>query len=223
MIKLNLAAVEKPSQKKSKVASAAPGAFQFYLLLILCIGGALGLSAFLWVNKSMRLSDLDREIKDKQKRQQELQAIKKQVDELEAKRKVYQMKVELIERLRREQSDPVHMLDEISKALPDFVWLKTVEQTGSSIKITGMSSGMIAVADFVSNLQKSGWFPQVDMGPIKESREGGGQAQDFAVTGTFKNPETAQREAAERAAAAAAATPTPAKSAGKGAGKGAKR
>jgi type IV pilus assembly protein PilN len=217
MIKINLVAPEKPAQKKAKAASAPPGALQFYLLMIVCVGVALALSFILWAAEKKTLSDLESDIKVKQKRQAELQAIKKQVDELEARRKTYQMKVELIERLRREQSDPVHMLDEISKALPEFVWLTSIEQSGSSLKIMGMASGMIAVADFVSNLQRSGWFPQVEMGIIKESASSGGQAQDFTITANFKNPETAQREAkeaAERAAAAAAATPTPSKGPG---------
>jgi type IV pilus assembly protein PilN len=208
MIRINLAAQEKQTQKKRSVSTAAPGAFQFYFLLIVCIGGALGLSGAGWFSKQYQIANLDKDIVKAQVRQKELQAIKAQVDALEAKRKVYQMKVDLIERLRREQSDPVHMLDEISKALPDFVWLKTLEQTGTGIKITGMSSGMIAVADFVSNLQRSGWFPVADMGQIVDSKEAGTQAQEFTVTGTFKNPETAAREAAERAAAAAAATPS---------------
>jgi type IV pilus assembly protein PilN len=205
MIRINLAAQEKQTQKKRSVSTAAPGAFQFYFLLIVCIGGALGLAGAGWFSKQYQIANLDKDILKALARQKELQAIKAQVDALEAKRKIYQMKVDLIERLRREQSDPVHMLDEISKALPDFVWLKSLEQTGSSIKITGMSSGMIAVADFVSNLQRCGWFPQADMGLVVDSKEAGTQAQEFTVTGVFKNPETAAREAAERAAAAAAA------------------
>jgi type IV pilus assembly protein PilN len=213
MIRINLMAPEKPAQKK-KAAASAPGAFGFYFLIGLFGLGAAGADVGLYLWKFKVIGDLDTNIKEAQVRQQKLQAIKAQVDALEAKRKTYQMKVDLIERLRREQSDPVHMLDEISKALPDFVWLKTLEQTGSGLKITGMSSGLIAVADFVSNLQRSGWFPQVDMGLTKESKEGGTQALEFLVTATFKNPETAAREAAERAAAAAAATPMPAASKG---------
>ena len=64
-----------------------------------------------------------REIAAAEQRQRELQAIKVQVDALEAKRATFQRKVDLIERLKAEQSGPVHMLDEISKSLPDFVWL----------------------------------------------------------------------------------------------------
>ena len=40
-------------------------------------------------------------------------------------------------RLRREQIGPVHMLDQISLALPDMTWLTGVKQTGYQIQIDG--------------------------------------------------------------------------------------
>jgi type IV pilus assembly protein PilN len=212
MIRINLVAPEKPTQQRKAASSAAPGAFQFYFLLMVCIGGAAAISFVGWFSKNSEISRLDTDIGKAQERQRQLQAVKAQVDALEAKRKIYQMKVDLIERLRLEQSDPVHLLDEVSKALPDFVWLKTLDQSGATLRITGMSSGLIAVADFVSNLQRAGWFPQVDMGTARESAAGTASAIEFTVTAQFKNPATAAREAAERAAAAAAA---PAASPGK--------
>jgi type IV pilus assembly protein PilN len=216
MIRINLVAPEKPTQKKrAAVGGGSTGALQFYILLILFVGGAAAVCVAGWVWKSTSIATLNRNIAAAQERQRQLQAIKDQVDALEAKRKTYQMKVDLIERLRRAQSDPVHMLDEMSKALPDLVWLRGVEQTGASLKITGSSNGLTAVADFMSALQRSGWFPQVEMGPTKESKEGAGNVVEFSVVAVFKNPEAAAREAAEKAAAAARATPTPAATKGR--------
>lgn len=207
MIRINLVAPEKPTQKKRAVSASAPtGALQFYILLILFVGGAAAVCVAGWVWKSTSIATLNRKIGEAQERQRQLQAVKDQVDALEAKRRMYQMKVDLIERLRRAQSDPVHMLDEMSKALPDLVWLSGVEQAGASVRITGSSNGLTAVADFMSALQRSGWFPTVEMGPTQESREGGGQVVNFSVTATFQNPESARREAQEKAAAARAGT-----------------
>ncbi len=210
MIRINLVAPEKPSKKPARVsASGGGGAFQFYFLLILFGGGAAAVDVGLWALKTAQIKKLDETIVQRQARQKELQAIKDQVDALEAKRKTYQMKVDLIERLRREQSDPVHMLDEISKALPEFVWLKSIDQTGASLKIDGYSNGLTAVADFMSALQRSGWFPLVEMGQTKESGTGGSQVIEFTLTATFKNPETAAREAAAKAASSPAPSPGP--------------
>ena len=108
-----------------------------------------------------------------------------QVDDLELKRATFQRKVDLITRLQAEQQGPVHMLDEISKALPDFVWLNGLDETAGRLVFTGQSNSLSAVADFIAALQRSGWFPVVDLVSSKESNN----IVTFSLSSTFKNPE----------------------------------
>jgi type IV pilus assembly protein PilN len=202
MIKVNLVG-EKPSKKtKQKKAStpSAPGAVQAYLFLALFAGGALVLCAALYWYQSSKLARLDADIAAAQQRQRELQAIKVQVDALEAKRATFQRKVDLIERLKSQQSGPVHLVDELSKSLPDFVWLKDLQQTGDVVRVNGQANGLTSVADFISALQRSGWFPAVDLVSSTEDQN----IVTFALQATFKDPEVAAKEAAARQAAAAA-------------------
>jgi len=202
MIKVNLVG-EKPSKKtKQKKASlpSAPGAVQAYLFLALFAGGALVLCAALYWYQSSKLARLDADIAAAQQRQRELQAIKVQVDALEAKRATFQRKVDLIERLKSQQSGPVHLVDELSKSLPDFVWLKDLQQTGDVVKVSGQANGLTSVADFISALQRSGWFPAVDLVSSTEDQN----IVTFALQATFKDPEVAAKEAAAAKAAAAA-------------------
>src|SRR5262245_3271094 len=128
MIRINLLAADRPTKKKSKAASA-PGSVQAYLFLGLFTVGAVAVCALGYLWQSAHLKKLDNDIAAAQQRQRELAAIKKQVDELEIKRATFQRKVDLIERLKAEQSAPVHMLDEVSRALPDFVWLTSMESS----------------------------------------------------------------------------------------------
>ena len=75
---------------------------------------------------------------------------------------------------------PVHLLDELSKALPDFVWLASLDQTGNQIRLGGQSNSLTSVADFITALQAAGadqygcgkvnpldrslcWFPEVNL------------------------------------------------------------
>jgi len=194
MIRVNLLAADRPT-KKSKRAAAAPGSVQAYLFLGLFATGAVALCALGYLWQSAQLRKLDAEIAQAQQRQRELQAIKKQVDDLEAKRATFQRKVDLIERLKAEQSAPVHMLDEVSKALPDFVWLTTMESSGppgtATVRFAGQSSGLTPVADFISALQRSGWFPNVDLVSSTEQNN----IVTFAVQASFKSPEVAAKEA----------------------------
>jgi type IV pilus assembly protein PilN len=210
MIRVNLLAADRPTKKKKAAgggggAPSAPGSVQAYLLLGLFTLGTIVLCAAVWWWQSNKIKKLDAEIAQAEQRQRELQAIKAQVDALERKRETFQRKVDLIERLKAEQSGPVHMLDEISKALPDFVWLAGLEQTGPTVRFNGQSSGLTSVADFISALSRTGWFPQVDLVSTTEANN----IITYALQAQFKNPEVAAKEAAAAAAAAARAPRPP--------------
>lgn len=212
MIRINLLQERKaPAPGKTKSGGggmpSVPGAFQAYALLALFAGGAFFVSAAWWWIQSSKIKELDRLIAADTKRQQDLMAIKKQVDEFQAKKTLLENKVTLIETLRIEQKGPVHMLDEISKALPDFVWLTTMDQNATGgLKFKGEGNGLTAVADFISALQRSGWFPTADLGMSQASTKDPNLV-NFEVNAVFKDPEVAakEKEMKERAAAAAAA------------------
>src|SRR5512135_1398954 len=209
MIRINLVQ-EKAAKTKTKAVSTGPafgggaGALQSTLLLLIFAGGALVLCGGAWWYQSNKLKDLERRITADEKRQRDLQAIKQQVDAFQQRKAILENKVLVIEQLRLAQKSPVHMLDEISKALPDYVWLTGMDETRGAIRFTGQSNSLAAVADFIGGLQRSGWFPVVDLGTAQEQRS----IVNFTVTGTFKDPEVAAKEKAA-AAAAAAAAPAP--------------
>ena len=76
----------------------------------------------------------------------------------ESQRALLQQRVTLIEQLRKGQYAPVHLLDEISKSLPDRLWLSELTQTGGDFAISGMTDSLTAVSDFVANLESTKWF-----------------------------------------------------------------
>ena len=208
MIRINLApGTERAAKAKSKAGPAMPaGALQSYLLLALFAGGALVLCAGAWWLQSNKLKDLQTRITADEKRQRDLQAIKLQVDQFQQRKAILENKVLVIEQLRLAQKSPVHMLDEISKALLDFVWLTGMDEIKGALRVQGQSNSLAAVADFISGLQRSGWFPQVDLGSSQEALN----IVNFTVTGTFKDPDVAAKEKAVAEAMAAAAPAAPA-------------
>jgi len=196
MIRINLLATDRPTKKKrggggGGGAPSAPGTVQAYLLMGIFVGGALLVCLGLYFYMSSQIRELDTKIAQAEERQRQLQEIKRQVDALELKRATFQRKVDLIERLKAEQSGPVHMLDEVSKSLPDFVWLTSLDQTGPNVKFAGQSNGLTSVADFISALERSGWFPNVDLASSTETNN----VVSFVLASTFRNPEVAKKEA----------------------------
>jgi type IV pilus assembly protein PilN len=224
MIRINLLAPERPTQRKKAAATGGPSGIQAYLLLGFFTIASLVACGAAYVYEMAAISHLDSDIATAQKREAQLKAIKVQVDAFEAKKRTLEAKVNLIEQLKAQQGGPVHLLDEVSRALPDFVWLTGMDETGNSVQFKGESNGLSAVADFITNLQQAGdqcgkpnaqdhslcYFPKVDLNTSSENNG----VVTFALTVEFQNADAVvkQRAAAAEAAAAAppAAAPSPA-------------
>jgi type IV pilus assembly protein PilN len=209
MIRINLAQ-EKAARTKTKAAAgpAIPtGALTGLVLPFLFIAASLLLiGAAFWI-QSNKLKDLENRIAADEKRQKDLEQIRQQVDQFQQRKAILENKVLVIEQLRLAQKSPVHMMDEISKALPDYVWLTGMDENRGAVRFQGQSNSLAAVADFIGGLQRSGWFPVVDLGTAQEQRN----VVNFTVTGSFKDPDVAAKEKAAADAARAAAPPATAK------------
>ena len=81
------------------------------------------------------------------------------MQQFEQRKAQLQQRVVLIEQLRKSQTGPVHMLDQISRALPPMLWLTELKQTGRpTSSIDGRCTTLTGLSDFVANLEASGYF-----------------------------------------------------------------
>ena len=87
-----------------------------------------------------------------------LHSIILQVQQFEQRKAQLQQRVQLIEQLRKGQTEPVHMLDQVSRALPPMLWLTELKQTGNDVVIDGRCMVLTSLSDFVTNLEASGYF-----------------------------------------------------------------
>jgi type IV pilus assembly protein PilN len=159
MIRINLLAVERTVGKKP---SAVPFAGQQMALgcgLILVIAvGTIGWRYFAIETDSKRL---DEEIAAAQQETSRLHGVILQVQQFEQRRAQLQQRVVLIEQLRKGQTGPVHMLDQVSRALPPMLWLTELKQNAASpneVTIDGRCTTLTGLSDFVANLEASGYF-----------------------------------------------------------------
>jgi type IV pilus assembly protein PilN len=114
-----------------------------------------------------------------------------QVQKFESRKAQLQQRVTLIEQLRRGQSGPVHVLDEVSKAIPERLWLTDMGQKGDVFTLDGMTTSLTGLTDFVSNLEASSWFAKpVDIIDSQvQPNDKTGDIYKFSIKATFKNPE----------------------------------
>jgi type IV pilus assembly protein PilN len=137
--------------------------------------------------------EVDEAIQTAQKETQRLHAVITQVQQFEQRKAQLQQRVTLIEQLRKEQIGPVHMLDQISQALPPSLWLSEMKQTATpnEVLIDGRSMSLTGLSDFVANLERSGYFQKsVEIVNSTTDMSGGPQAEliKFQIKATFKGP-----------------------------------
>ena len=98
-------------------------------------------------------------------------------------------RVALIEQLRHGQSGPVRMLDEISRSLPDGLWLLELRQEDEEVFVVGRARTLTALSDFMANLEDSGQVPppvEIVDSHLEDTRQG--DVVRFELRATFVRP-----------------------------------
>jgi Tfp pilus assembly protein PilN len=103
-----------------------------------------------------------------QRRNAELADVKARYLERQKQAEMYKRRVDVIDKLRASQSGPVNLLNTIGDTIngTEAVWLNTMKDQGGSVDIEGMALSADAVASLILNLQKTGYFKNIE---IKET------------------------------------------------------
>jgi len=200
LIRINLLAVERGAARRTTLIPAAQRVTVGASLILL--GGGLAIGWWFW-SLGQTSRRLDEDIARAETETQQLRSVLAQVQKFETQRAQLQQRVTLIEQLRQGQTGPVHVLDEISTAIPERLWLTELSQTVDVLTINGNTTSLTGVSDFVANLEASGWFKRpVDIVDTQMSQDAKtGDLVKFSVKATINNPAAAAPVAAAKGAA----------------------
>ena len=200
MIRINLLAAERGTVKKARGGvTAAQRTTLLAGLILLSTVAAIGW--WFW-SLHTRSIQLDEEVAAAETKAQQLRGVLAQVQKFETRKAVLQQRVTLIEQLRKGQYAPVHLLDEISKSLPDRLWLNDMTQTGAEFTMSGMTDSLTAVSDFVANLESTRWFkkPVEILDSQVQTDAKAGDLIKFQIKAQFVDPTTPETPAAKAGA-----------------------
>jgi len=192
MIRINLLAVDRggaaAKKKKTPGVTAAQrvtiGAALIFLSTVLIIG---------WWFWSLRQKgiQLDEDIAKAEIEANQLRSVLASVQKFEARKAQLQQRVTLIEQLRSGQTGPVHIFDELSRALPDRLWLVSMSQHGTEFTMAGQTTSLTGVSDFVANLEATKWFKRgVEIVDSTVEQTANGDLVRFTIRAESTNPET---------------------------------
>ena len=199
MIRINLLAVERERARKRVVISSAHRVTIGATVILL--GTAMLIGWWFWSLRHQS-AQIDEDIARAEAETRQVRSVLEQVRKFESQKALLQQRVTLIEQLRKGQYAPVHLLDEISKSLPDRLWLSEMTQTGAEFTMSGMTDSLTAVSDFVANLESTRWFKKpveiVDSQVQTDAKAG--DLIKFQIKAQFVDPTTPETPAAKAGA-----------------------
>jgi Tfp pilus assembly protein PilN len=173
MIRINLLGTPKPKNKRSRTAIAAPamelgevGSPAMKILVAIVLAG--GLNAAYWYQLDHQAVAIAEKMKVAEQHNRELAQVKAKYLERQKQADNYKHRVDVIDQLRKAQIGPVNLLDTLGQTVngTEAVWLNSMKTQGANISIQGMALSADAVANLISNLQKTGYFKNIE---IKET------------------------------------------------------
>ena len=92
----------------------------------------------------------------------------------------------VVENLQTNRSQAVVILDELTRQLPEGVYLKSIKQTGNLITIDGVADTNARVATLVRNLSVSNWMESPNLVVINAATVNNIKQNEFTLTVSLK-------------------------------------
>jgi type IV pilus assembly protein PilN len=165
---------------------------------------ALAVVAAVWVfldqqvtQQQSNVAYMKAEIDKLEKQIEEIRKIREETASLLAKKQV-------VEGLQSNRSEPVQLLDQLLRQLPEGVYLKAIKQTGPKVNVVGYAQSNARVSTLMRNLGASPYLENPELVEIKAvaSPDGrGSRVNEFSMNISIKRAQTEDaRGAAGKAA-----------------------
>ena len=161
MIRINLLPVKRKRKAKplpTLVVTAALIAVLFAVGLVYC---------YFYFNSRMEATVA--QFETNKERVAELKKKIKEVEDYERLNKTFAERNTLIEQLRKNQNIPVMILDEMSRSLPNGLWLQSVTIGAETVSVEGYAFSNSEVVSYVDSLKNSKRFSEVYLQETKQA------------------------------------------------------
>src|SRR6185295_8534261 len=170
MIKVNLVGTGRKKARGAGKKIAMPASFTPVLLILIALG-TIGFGYWWYTDLTNKSAALDM---TKQQAEAQKAALEKVIaaDQIyEGRKKTLETRVKIIEGLQKNQVSPVIALDQLAEAISktEYVWLSSLDQKDAVLSMSGTGTSLNAIADFYSNLESTGFFKNLELGPSTDA------------------------------------------------------
>lgn len=187
MIRINLLGQTRPKADKESVPLEA--AVQV-IFLVAALGVALLVLGITYYQQEKSLEATQAKIAALTAEKASLEQVKQDVDRFESEKAVLQQRIDVIETLQKNRTGAQDLLQMVSNTVVrvDSLWLTSMERTNNSLNLEGEAGSISAVANFITQLKRSGYFDNVEIQTATENDiVPGVETYDFKMTATV-NP-----------------------------------
>ena len=191
MIHINLLGRARPKAPRPSVPLEATLQVVFLVLSIVVAGGIL---YYDWHSMNAQATDVRAQIRRLTGEKARLEQLKAEVEGSEKQRVVLQQRIGIIEELQRNRTGGQELLTAVANTVSrtDTLWLTSLQRKGNGLTMQGSAGSIVAVANFITQLRRSGYFDQVE---IKDSAQDekvtAVQMFNFTLNAQFSLPQTA--------------------------------
>ncbi len=173
MIRINLIESSKSKNKRAGGTSSAPmmevgdvGSPRVKVLVVVAVAGLLNFGY--WYRLDHQSKKIASQMEIAEQKNRELSDVKARYMERQKQADAYKRRVDVIDGLRANQTGPVNLLAMMGETVnnTEAIWLSKLEDAGTSVNLEGTALSTDAVANLIANLQKTGFFKNVE---IKET------------------------------------------------------
>jgi type IV pilus assembly protein PilN len=175
MIKVNLLPYrEKKREVQSKSQVVVLGAIG--LVFVVLLGG-------FHIFTVMRLNDLENQVQSTQQTLQQLKSSIGDINQFKKAKEILEKRLNIINYLEKNRFTKVFFLDDLTSMVPaNQVWIKSMKESETDVKIDGFARDNIAIAKFMRNLEKSKQLTSIDLVSSKQTEIAGNKLKQFTLS-----------------------------------------
>lgn len=105
-----------------------------------------------------------------------------EINGLERQKERLLARMEIIESLQSSRPEIVHLFDEMTRQIPEGVYLTAMKQSGSTVEVTGVAQSSTRVSALMRQIDSSDWLTNPDVVKVETTDQGSSRQAGFVVT-----------------------------------------
>ena len=161
MIRINLLPREERTQRRS---TAQFNAGELIIPVAVLVASILVITGTA-LSQHSRVVSLEHSIAEVDAQSRALAPQIERVNRLAQERAELDLRLGIINKLEKGRTQSVRIMDELARCVPDHLWMTLAQQdAGSQLNLEGVTYSNLVVSDFMSRLERSPMFANVELG-----------------------------------------------------------